>query len=244
MTTPHSPPPRPIQQAPSAAPAPDPNSLIAILRAIGAGAAADGQPWPERHHLRGRQMALSDADCALTGYENLMVFAKLYEVPRSERESCVREALEFMGLDESAGKLVRQYSGGMIRRLEIAQCMLHRPPMLFLDEPTVGLDPLARKAVWDRIEQLRAEFGTTILLTTHLMEEADSLCQRVAILDHGKVAVIGAPDDLKASINGGTDPNEVTLDDVFIHYTGGHLDDPAGGYRETARTRRTAHRLR
>lgn len=183
------------------------------------------------------------ADGALTGYENLMVFAKLYEVPRSERESRVREAIEFMGLAEFAGKLVREYSGGMIRRLEIAQSMLHRPRMLFLDEPTVGLDPLARNAVWDRIEQLRADFGTTILLTTHLMEEADNLCHRVAIMDHGKVAVIGAPDDLKVSISGGTDPSDVTLDDVFIHYTGGNLDQQGGGYRETARTRRTAHRL-
>ncbi len=186
------------------------------------------------------------ADGALTGYENLMVFAKLYEVPRSERESRVREAIEFMGLAEFAGKLVRQYSGGMIRRLEIAQSMVHRPRMLFLDEPTVGLDPLARKAVWDRIEQLRTEFGTTILLTTHLMEEADNLCNCVAIMDHGKVAVTGAPDDLKASISGGDDPDsgDVTLDDVFIHYTGGLLDQQGGGYRETARTRRTAHRLR
>jgi len=196
-------------------------------------------------HAIGYVPQMLSADGALTGYENLMVFAKLYDVPRAEREKRVRESLEFMGLVESADKLVRQYSGGMIRRLEIAECMLHRPRMLFLDEPTVGLDPLARKAVWERIEELRAEFGTTILLTTHLMEEADSLCHRVAIMDHGKVAVIGAPQDLKASINGGSDPSEATLDDVFIHYTGGdHLDDQTGAYRETARTRRTAHRLR
>ena len=188
---------------------------------------------------------LLSADGMLSGYENLLVLAKLYDVPRTEREARVRESLEFMGLSDVGGKLVREYSGGMIRRLEIAQSMLHRPRVLFLDEPTVGLDPLARNSVWERIELLRSEFGTTILLTTHLMEEADTLCQRVAIMDHGKVAVIGAPDDLKASISSTDDPDagEVTLDDVFIHFTGGQLIHREGGYRETARTRRTAHRL-
>ena len=194
---------------------------------------------------------LLSADGSLTGYENLLVFAKLYEVPRLERKSRVLEALEFMGLAEAADKMVREYSGGMIRRLEIAQSMLHRPRMLFLDEPTVGLDPLARKAVWDRIEQLRVDYGTTILLTTHMMEEADSLCHRVAIMDHGEVAAIGSPEELKASISlgmrgeldGGANGNPVTLDDVFIHYTGDQLAQGGGSYRETSRTRRTAHRL-
>lgn len=178
------------------------------------------------------------ADGALTGYENLLIFAKLYDIPRAERESRVRNALAFMGLTDAADKLVRDYSGGMIRRLEIAQSMLHRPRLLFLDEPTVGLDPLARKAVWDHIERLRADYGTTIILTTHLMEEADSLCSRVAIMHLGKVAAIGSPAELKASLGG----NGVTLDDVFVHYAGDSLD-AGGGYRETARTRRTAQRL-
>ena len=181
---------------------------------------------------------LLSADGSLTGYENLLVFAKLYDLPRAERESRVREALSYMGLSEVADKMVREYSGGMIRRLEIAQSMLHQPRLLFLDEPTLGLDPLARKAVWGHIEQLRADYGTTILLTTHFMEEADNLCHRVAILYRGKVVVIGAPADLKASVNGG----DATLDDVFIHYTGGQLEQ-GGDYRETARTRRTAQRL-
>jgi ABC-2 type transport system ATP-binding protein len=199
----------------------------------------------EVRHAIGYVPQMLSADGAMTGYENLLVFAKLYDVPRSEREQRVRDSLHFMGLDESADKLVKEYSGGMIRRLEIAECMLHRPRMLFLDEPTVGLDPLARKTVWERIEQLRTEFGTTILLTTHLMEEADSLCHRIAIMERGKVAVIGSPDELKASLNGGADGNEVTLDDVFIYYSeGGRLQEQSGGYRETARTRRTAHRLR
>ena len=200
----------------------------------------------EVRHAIGYVPQLLSADGMLSGYENLLVLAKLYDVPRGERESRVRESLEFMGLADVGGKLVRQYSGGMIRRLEIAQSMLHRPRVLFLDEPTVGLDPLARNSVWERIEQLRSEYGTTILLTTHLMEEADNLCHRVAIMDHGKVAAIGPPEELKASISAGDDPDarEITLDDVFIHYTGGQLVEREGGYREVARARRTAHRLR
>ncbi len=186
---------------------------------------------------------LLSADGNLTGSENLLIFAKLYDIPRGERGRQISEALELMGLGEAADKLVKTYSGGMIRRLEIAQSMLHRPPVLFLDEPTVGLDPVARRAVWEHIERLREEFGTTIMLTTHYMEEADSLCNRVAVMHMGRVAAIGTPEELKAGLNGGEpNGNHVTLDDVFAHYTGADLE-PGGGYRETARARRTARRL-
>jgi len=178
------------------------------------------------------------ADGTLTGRENLMVFARLYDIPRREANERVSNALAFMGLDDSADKLVREYSGGMIRRLEIAQSMLHRPPVLFLDEPTVGLDPNARRAVWDHIQELRLQFGMTILLTTHLMEEADSLCDRVAIMHLGKVAAMGTPAELKAGIGG----SNKTLDDVFIYYTGNEIDS-GGSYRETRQARRTARRL-
>jgi ABC-2 type transport system ATP-binding protein len=181
---------------------------------------------------------LISADGSLTGYENLLVMAKLYDLPKRTREKEVRGAIEFMGLTDFADKLVRQYSGGMIRRLEIAQSMLHHPRMLFLDEPTIGLDPLARKTVWDHVKQLQADYDTTILLTTHLMEEADSLCDRIAIMHYGKVVATGTPAELKASL--GVD--NATLDQVFIHYTGDTLDT-GGGYRDTARTRRTASRL-
>jgi ABC-2 type transport system ATP-binding protein len=181
---------------------------------------------------------LLSADSTLTGYENLMVFAKLYDIPRAERKSRVMEALSFMGLQEVANKLVRTYSGGMIRRLEIIQSILHRPRVLFLDEPTVGLDPLARKALWEHINKLRVEYGTTIFLTTHLMEEADRLCSRVAIMHRGKLVALGASAELKASI--GVD--NATLDDVFIHFTGDVLES-GGSYRETSRTRRTVRRL-
>jgi len=181
---------------------------------------------------------LISADGSLTGYENLLIFAKLYDIPRAERERRVREALAFMGLADAGPKLVREYSGGMIRRLEIAQSMLHRPPVLFLDEPTVGLDPGARNAVWDHIERLRRDYGTTIVLTTHLMEEADSLCNRIAIMHLGKIAASGRPAELKAAVGG----SGVTLDDVFIHYTGGGLQS-GGTYREASRARRVARRL-
>jgi ABC-2 type transport system ATP-binding protein len=178
------------------------------------------------------------ADGTLSGYENLLVFARLYELPRRERRRRVEEALAFMGLTEAAHKLVRQYSGGMIRRLEIAQSMLHRPRVLFLDEPTVGLDPTARRAVWERIQEARGRLDATIVLTTHQMEEADSLCSRIAIMHRGRIVALGSPAELKASIDGG----DATLDDVFIHYTGS-LIESGGTYRDTRRTRRSARRL-
>ncbi len=193
---------------------------------------------PEVRRVIGYVPQLVSADGNLNGYENLLIFAKLYDLPRAERQARIQEALELMGLTEAAARMVREYSGGMIRRLEIAQSVLHRPKVLFLDEPTVGLDPVARRAVWELINQLRGRYGTTVLLTTHLMEEADYLCSRVAIMHLGRVAAIGTPAALKESLGG----NGITLDDVFVHYAGGTLE--AGGtYRETSRLRRTAQRL-
>ncbi len=178
------------------------------------------------------------ADGTLTGYENLLIFAKLYDIPHRVQRVRIREALEFMGLQEAADRLVRTYSGGMIRRLEIAQAILHQPAVLFLDEPTVGLDPLARSVVWELVQQLRTNYGTTVFLTTHFMEEADSLCHRVAIMHQGSVIVMDTPDRLKASLA----QANPTLDDVFIHYTGNPLES-GGTYRDTSRLRRTTQRL-
>lgn len=183
---------------------------------------------------------LLSSDGTLTGYENLLIFAKLYDLPRSEQQSRVNYALDYMGLTEAGSRLVRNYSGGMIRRLEIAQSLLHEPRLLFLDEPTVGLDPVARRAVWAHVEQLRKDYGMTILLTTHLMEEADALCTRIGIMHKGKLVTTGSPNELKASL----DTPDATLDDVFIHYTGDQLEASGGGtYRDIARTRKTARRL-
>jgi ABC-2 type transport system ATP-binding protein len=180
---------------------------------------------------------LLSADGSLTAYENLLIFSKLYHIPRRERGTRIREALAVMGLSEVANKMVHDYSGGMIRKLEIAESMLHRPKVLFLDEPTVGLDPIARNAVWDHVRKLGEEYGTTILLTTHYMEEADTLCDRVAIMHLGKLAVVGSPTQLKASVG-----EDATLDDVFVHYSGYEVD-AVGNWREVSRTRRTARRL-
>jgi ABC-2 type transport system ATP-binding protein len=181
---------------------------------------------------------LVSVDGTLTAYENLLIFAKLYGVPRSERRARIADALELVGLGEAAHRRVGGYSGGMMRRLEIALAMLHHPQVLFLDEPTVGLDPLARQAVWQHVRSLTGEYGTTIFLTTHFMEEADSLCGRVAIMNLGRVAALGGPEELKASIG----RPEATLDEVFAHYTGHQLDN-GGNYREISRTRRTLARL-
>ena len=181
---------------------------------------------------------LVSADGSLSGYENLLIFAKLYNVPHAEQKKRVMGALEFMGLSEAADRLVRNYSGGMIRRLEIALAVLHRPKVLFLDEPTVGLDPMARKIVWEHVERLRSDYNTTIFMTTHYMEEADILCRRVAIMHLGKMVAIGTPVELKASVGG----EGTTLDDVFVHYTGYEIET-GGRMRETTRTRRVARRI-
>ncbi len=178
------------------------------------------------------------ADGNLTGYENLLLFAGLYDIPRKMQKARVRDALAFVGLADAADKLVQHYSGGMIRRLEVAQSLLHQPRVLFLDEPTVGLDPVARQAIWDHLSRLRDETDMTIFLTTHSMEEADSLCHRVGIMHRGDIVALDTPNNLKATVGG----EHTTLNDVFVYYAGDALES-GGNYRETARARRTAKRL-
>lgn len=180
---------------------------------------------------------LLSADGALTGEENLLLSAKLHGMPRAERKQRIAEALQFMEIADVARRLVKTYSGGMIRRLELAQAMLHRPSVLFLDEPTIGLDPIARHSVWDRLIDLRQSYGVTILLTTHDMEEADQLCDELAIMHAGRIAVAGRPDDLKAAIG-----PDATLDDVFTKHSGRSLEE-GGSYRNVRQTRTTAIRL-
>lgn len=151
-------------------------------------------------------------DGELTGYENLLFYAKLYHVPSGEQKKRIQEALQFMELAERANSLVKTYSGGMMRRLEIGQVLVNRPHVLFLDEPSIGLDPAARRVIWDYVVRLRDEFGTTILVTTHDMQEADELCDRIAIMNRGKIAVSGSPEQLKEQLGG---------DVVSITTTGG-----------------------
>jgi ABC-2 type transport system ATP-binding protein len=176
-------------------------------------------------------------DGSLTGYENLLIFAKLYDLPRRERQARIGEALEFMNLTADGGRLVSEYSGGMVRRLEIAQSTLHRPKVLFLDEPTVGLDPIARDAVWKHLVDLRANYGTTLFFTTHYLEEAESYCDRIAIMHLGKVAALGTVKELEASFGG-----VHTLNEVFVHYAGTALDS-GGSFRNISAERATAQRL-
>jgi ABC-2 type transport system ATP-binding protein len=177
---------------------------------------------------------------ALTGRQNVAWFARLFDVPRAERGGRVDDALEMMGLGDAADRLAATYSGGMVRRLELAQALVNRPQLLVLDEPTVGLDPVARDSVWQRVADLRAETGMTVLLTTHYMEEARLLCDRVALLHLGRVAVVGEPEALERELG-----PEATLEDVFRHYTGNELDgdEAQRSLRSIRTTRRTAGRV-
>jgi ABC-2 type transport system ATP-binding protein len=149
-------------------------------------------------------------DGDLTGYENLLLYAKLYYVPREERKKRIHETMEFMQVADRANSLVNTYSGGMMRRLEIGQILVNRPKVLFLDEPSIGLDPAAKRDIWDHVIRLRNEFGATILLTTHDMLEADELCDRIAIMNGGKIAITGLPEQLKEGLGG--DVVSVTTD--------------------------------
>jgi ABC-2 type transport system ATP-binding protein len=142
------------------------------------------------------------SDPELTARENMLIHAKLYGVPADKRESLINQLLESVDLLKFREALVRTFSGGMRRRLEIARGLVHAPKILFLDEPTTGLDPVSRTNVWELIRGLREKSELTILITTHYMDEADKLCDRIAIVDHGKLAVLDTPTRLKDSIPG------------------------------------------
>lgn len=176
---------------------------------------------------------------ALTGRQNVQWFARLYDVPRAVRSDRVDEALDAMQLLDVADGLAGTYSGGMVRRLELAQALVNRPSLLILDEPTVGLDPIARDGVWSQVRRMQAEFDMTVLLTTHYMQEADALCDRVALMHHGRLQAVGTPSELKATVS-----TDATLEDVFRHYAGSDLgDDASSGLREIRSSRRAARRV-
>jgi len=179
-------------------------------------------------------------ELALTGKQNVEWFARLYDVPRAERTDRVDHVLGAMKLLDVADQLATTYSGGMIRRLELAQALVNRPSLLVLDEPTVGLDPIARDGVWSQVQHMQAQFGMTVLLTTHYMEEANALCDQVALIHHGKLQAVGSPTELKSTVS----PN-ATLEDVFRHYAGSDLDDdtPRQGLREIRSSRKVASRV-
>lgn len=177
-------------------------------------------------------------DGTLTAYENLMLMARLYDISSSERDKRIKEILLFLRLDKFAHSLARTFSGGMIRKLEIGQAIIHRPKILFLDEPTSGLDPVARQNVWDHLLEYCDKFGTTIFFSTHYMEEADAVSNRVAIMQAGKIAVIGSTSELKEKTN----MKDATLQDAFIFFTGKEIKE-TGNFHEIKRTRENHQKL-
>jgi ABC-2 type transport system ATP-binding protein len=177
-------------------------------------------------------------DGTLTAYENLKLMAMLYDIPTRERKERIKRILTFLELEKHEQSLVRTFSGGMIRKLEVGQAMLHHPPVLFLDEPTAGLDPIAKRNVWEHLLELRKKYDTTIFFTTHNMEEAEEVSDRVAIIKDGKLAAIGKIRELKEK----TTKTDATLEDVFIHFTGTKLQEE-GNFRDIGRSRRMHRRL-
>jgi ABC-2 type transport system ATP-binding protein len=189
----------------------------------------------------------SGVDKWATGTENLVLQARLMRVPAADVGERVRTLLEWVNLSDAAGRIVKTYSGGMKRRLDLAMGLVNRPAVLFLDEPTTGLDPETRAALWRDLKRLRKETNLAVLLTTHYLEEADHLCDRLAIVDHGKVVVEGTPTDLKAGISGdtvvleilGTGAEAARMADLLRPFEG-VLEAQADGNRVLARVRQGA----
>ncbi|WP_043663790.1 ABC transporter ATP-binding protein [Streptomyces xylophagus] len=190
------------------------------------------------------------ADSGLTGRENVALFARVFDVPRRERAARVAQALEAVDLTDAADRLANTYSGGMVRRLELAQALVSAPRLLILDEPTIGLDPIARTSVWEHINAVREATGMTVLVTTHYMDEADQYCDRVGLMHRGRIRALGTPVQLREGLGErrradgapATDPLP-TLEDVFRDIAGSGLEDQSGGFRDVRSTRRTANRV-
>jgi ABC-2 type transport system ATP-binding protein len=180
-------------------------------------------------------------DGALTAHENLDFYGRVTGVPRRERRERIAEAIETMKLEPMLDRLARTLSGGMLRRLEIASALLNRPEVLFLDEPTVGLDPNARTMVWEELQALGERAGTTILVTTHVMEEAERHCDRLGVIDRGRLVEQGAPAELLAR------HEAESLEEVFTAVTGRPIgeqsDEEEGRLSDVRAQRRVARRL-
>ncbi|MFI6082302.1 ATP-binding cassette domain-containing protein [Streptomyces sp. NPDC051217] len=203
------------------------------------------------------------ADAAMTGRENVTLFARVFDVPRRERAARVAQALDVVDLSDAADRMAQTYSGGMIRRLELAQALVSAPRLLMLDEPTIGLDPIARSSVWDHINAVRRATGMTVLVTTHYMDEAEQYCDRVGLMHRGRIHALGTPDELREELRErrraeadeapkSGEPGESgearsdtlpTLEDVFRDVVGQGLEEEGGTYRDVRSTRRTASRL-
>jgi ABC-2 type transport system ATP-binding protein len=177
-------------------------------------------------------------DSELTGYENMEIHGVLYGIASAERKEKIESLLNFVELWERRGDFVKQYSGGMKRRLEVARALLHNPKILFLDEPTIGLDPQTRNHIWTFIKTLSTEQKVTVFFTTHYMEEAERVADEVAIIDHGKIITQGTPDALKEKAQA------KTLEDAFISLTGRTLRDEDASSSEQMRIMRRVWRGR
>ncbi|MFF1442112.1 ABC transporter ATP-binding protein [Streptomyces sp. NPDC058295] len=190
------------------------------------------------------------ADSGLTGRENVSLFARVFDVSRRERAERVGQALGAVGLTDAADRLAGTYSGGMVRRLELAQALVSAPRLLILDEPTIGLDPIARTGVWEHITAVREATGMTVLVTTHYMDEADQYCDRVGLMHRGRIRALATPAELRQGLGErrraegapATAPLP-TLEDVFRDVAGSGLDEQAGDFRDVRSTRRTAQRV-
>lgn len=182
------------------------NMLITILKPTSGKAAILGNDIAKQNNAVRNAIGLVPqeytADDDLTGYENILLCADLYGIPRKISKQRATDLLNLVELTAFKDKKVQTYSGGMRRRLELACGLINRPKVLFLDEPTLGLDVQTRAATWNYIKTLKKEFGMTLFMTTHYLEEADSLCDRIAIIDHGKIVVIGKPEELKDNLGG------------------------------------------
>jgi ABC-2 type transport system ATP-binding protein len=207
-----------------------------------------GEAWVNGHSLKepgriresiGYVPQSISVDGALTGYENLTIFGKLYGLSSQELKERIPQILQLMDLTEAANRPVAHYSGGMVRRLEVGQAILHRPAVIFLDEPTVGLDPVARKALWGHIRGLQKEYGMTLFLTTHYMDEAQELCDRIAIMNKGSIEVIGTLAQLRKKAK----LPRAGMDELFVYFVGHMEPEEQGDLRDIKRTRRIARRL-
>ncbi len=192
--------------------------LTTILEPSGGSIRVDGHD-PVRQPLEVRRsfgivFQDSSVDSELTAFENMDLHGALYGIPASDRRPRIEKLLKFVELLDREGDLVKQFSGGMTRRLEIARALLHEPKVLFLDEPTVGLDPQTRNRIWSYIQLMSREQGTTVFFTTHYMEEAERVADEVAVIDKGRIVAQGTPDQIKQKTS------SKTLEDAFIALTG------------------------
>jgi ABC-2 type transport system ATP-binding protein len=199
--------------------------LGTLVRPTSGRAIVAGHDVAKAPHLVRRRIGFAmqevGVDALATGGELVVLHARLHGLSRREAARRAALVLDLVGIGDAARRRMSEYSGGMRRRVDLASALVHLPPVLFLDEPTEGLDPHGRVAIWDALERLNEELGMTVVLTTHYMEEADRLCERVAIVDRGRIVVEGTPHELKRTL-GSAEP--VTLEDVYLHSTGRTLE--------------------